>query len=122
MVKSIMEDDVSYAFFSFANSFMFCTAVFSIFYPLHYKFGYLKMHIINLILFYGLIFIPIVLNLLKDVLLLKPIMNFIFDSVNCLMKNPVISLAGCAILYIISIALSVFFQNNKLFKNNKEII
>jgi len=113
MIKSIMEKDISYVLFSFINSFMFCTAIFSIFYPLYYKFGYLKMQTINLILFYDLIFIPIVLNLLKDVALLKPITNFIFSLVNCLMQNPVTSFVGCVILYIISILISINFENNK---------
>lgn len=113
MIKSIMENDISYVLFSFINSFMFCTFIFSIFYPLYYKFGYLKMQTINLILFYGLIFIPIVLNLLKDVALLKPTANFIFNSVNCLMQNSVTSFVGCVILYIISILISINFEKNK---------
>lgn len=113
MIKSIMENDISYVLFSFLNSFMFCTFIFSIFYPFYYKFGYLKMHAINLVLFFGLIFIPIVLNLLKNVDLIKPVMNYLLNSVNCLMQNPVASFAGCVILYVISIILSINFENNK---------
>ena len=113
MVKSIIENDSSYVIYSFINSFMFCTAIFAIFYPLYYKFGYLKMHTINLILFYGLIFIPIVLNLLKNVELLKPIISYVLNFVNYLINNQVSAFAGCIIIYIISIVLSINFQNNK---------
>ena len=113
MVKSIIENDSSYVIFSFINSFMFSTAIFAIFYPLYYKFGYLKMHTINLILFYGLIFIPIILNLLKNVELLKPIIVYVLNFVNYLINNQVSSFIGCVIIYIISIVLSVNFHNNK---------
>lgn len=113
MIKSIIENDISYVMYSFINSFMFCTAIFSIFYPLYYKFGYLKMHIINLILFYGLIFIPIILNLFKDIELLKPITNFMFNSINSMIQKQFSTFLGCVILYIISIMLSINFQNNK---------
>lgn len=112
MVKSIIEHDSSYVIYSFLNSFMFCTAIFAIFYPMYYKFGYLKVHAINLILFYGLIFIPIVLNLLKNVELLKPIIAYVLSFVNLLMNNQITAFAGCVIIYAASMALSVKFQNN----------
>jgi len=113
MVKSIIENDSSYVTYSFINSVMFCTAIFAIFYPLYYKFGYLKMHAINLILFYGLIFIPIFLNLLKNVELLKPIISYVLNFVNYIIQNQVSAFVVCVIIYIISIMLSVNFQNNK---------
>lgn len=113
LVKSIMENDSSYAVYSFMNSFMFCTAIFAIFYPLYYKFGYIKMHTINLILFYGLIFIPIFLNLLKNVELIKPLINGLINFVSYLINNQVPAFFGCMILYVISIALSIKFQKNQ---------
>ncbi|MEL7647279.1 MAG: ABC-2 transporter permease [Sedimentibacter sp.] len=112
MVKSILEHDSSYVIYSFLNSFMFCTAIFAIFYPLYYKFGYLKIHVVNLVLFYGLIFIPIILNLLKNVELLKPIIAYVLSFVNFLMNNQSSAFAGCVIIYIVSIALSIKFQSN----------
>ena len=113
MIKSIMEKDITYVFLSFLNSFMFSIALFSIFFPFYFKLGYLKMHVINLIIFYCLIFIPIILNLFKDVVLLKPITNFIFDFVNYLMQNAGAAFVGCLISYLISLMISINFVNNK---------
>lgn len=113
LVKSIMENDSSYVIFSFVNSFMFCTAIFAVFYPLYYKFGYLKMHTINLILFYGLIFIPIFLNILKNVELIMPIISYLLNFVNYLIDNQVPAFMGCVILYLCSVALSIKFKNNQ---------
>lgn len=112
IIKSIIDRDISYVFFSILNSFIFSTVLFSIFFPFYYKLGYLKMQVINLIIFYGLIFIPIMINLLRNVELLKPIIKFVFDIVNMAIQNAATAFIGCIILYAISMVVSINLERN----------
>lgn len=112
-IKSVIERDASYFALSFINSFMFCIVLVSILLPLYYKMGYLKMHFINLIIFYGLIFIPIILNLLKDVALVKPIIEFVLTKINIVIQNMQAALAICLIMYVISMLISIIIKENE---------
>lgn len=113
IIKSFVEKDISYLVLSILNSFMFCTIIFSIFLPLYFKYGYLKMQAINLIIFYGLIFIPIILNLLRDKVLIRPITSFLYNIINLLMQNSILAIIGCAVIYILSMIVSIRLENNK---------
>lgn len=113
LVKTLMEKDVSYVYLSFINSIIFCLFIFSIFFPLFYSLGYSKMQPISLVIFYGLIFIPIVLNLLKDAEIIKPAINFILNLISFINSNLVISFAVSLLLYSLSILLSIYLENNK---------
>ncbi len=112
-VKSAVEKDASYFALSFINSLMFCIVLVSIFFPLYYKMGYLKMHLINLIIFYGLIFIPIILNLLKDVTLVKPIIEFVLSAINIIIQNMQAALVVCLVMYAASIFISIIIEENE---------
>ncbi len=113
LVKTLMENDISYVYLSFINSLIFCLFVFSIFFPLFYSLGYLKMQPINLIIFYGLIFFPIALNLLKNVDILKPAVILILRIINAINSNLTVSFIGCISLYFLSMLLSINIDSNK---------
>lgn len=113
LTKTLVEKDISYFYLSFVNSIIFSLFVFSIFFPLYYSLGYLKMQPINLIIFYGFIFIPIVLNLLRDIELIRPVINFILDLINIINGNLMISSIVCILLYFLSMLLSIKLENNK---------
>nr|WP_312577311.1 ABC-2 transporter permease [Sedimentibacter sp.] len=113
IVKSIIDKDISVSILGFLNSFMFCLILFSIFFPFYYKMGYLKMNTINLIIFYSLIFIPIVINLLRDVAILKPVIYITSKMVNYVTQNLLTALIGCIIIYGLSMIISLNIESNK---------
>lgn len=113
LVKTLMENDISYVYLSFINSLIFCLFVFSIFFPLFYSFGYLKMQPINLIIFYGLIFFPIALSLLKKVDILKPVVSFMLSVMDSINSNLTVSFISCILLYFLSMLLSINIDSNK---------
>jgi hypothetical protein len=112
LVKALMEKDISYLYLSFLNSLIFCIFIFSIFFPLFYSLGYSKMQPISLIIFYGLIFVPILLNFLKASDVIRPFANFTLDIINIVNSNLIISFTACILLYILSMLLSIKIENN----------
>lgn len=113
VVKSIMNKDISIVWLSFFNSFMFSTALFSIFFPFYFKMGYLKMHTINLIIFFSLILSATFINLLRNVPAMKPFIDSVYIIINFVMQNLFAAFIGCMILYAISILLSFNIVSNK---------
>jgi len=112
-VKSIMSKDISIVGLSFLNSFMFSTILFSIFFPLYFKMGYLKMYTINLIIFFSLVFSSTFINLLRNVPAIKPFIDNIYIVINFVMQNTITVFIGCMIIYVISILLSYNIERNK---------
>ena len=113
VVKSIMNKDISIVVLSFLNSFMFSTALFSIFFPFYFKMGYLKMHTINLVIFFSLILSATFINLLRNVPAIKPFIDNIYIVINFVMQNSIAVFIGCMIVYVISILLSYNIERNK---------
>lgn len=112
-VKSIMNKDISIVGLCFFNSFMFCIIMFSIFYPFYIKMGYLKMHTINIVIFFSLVLASTFINLLKNVSSIKPIIDSVYNITNFVMQNLFTAIFGCIILYIISIQISFNIEKNK---------
>jgi len=113
VVKSIMNKDISIVVLSFLNSFMFSTILFSIFFPFYFKMGYLKMHTINLIIFFSLVLSATFINILRNVPAIKPFIDKIYIVINFVMQNSIAVFIGCMIVYAISILLSYNIERNK---------
>lgn len=113
VVKSIMNKDISIVWLSFLNSFMFSTILFSVFFPFYFKMGYLKMHTINLIIFFSLVLSATFINLLRNIPAIKPFVDGAYIVINFVMKNSFTAFIGCMILYAISVLLSFNIESNK---------
>ncbi len=112
IIKSILDKNISITILSLANSFMFNITLFSVFFPFYFKMGYLKMHAINLIIFYCLIFIPLVMNLFRNIQILKPIIDFVIVILNLVAHNLLIIFVGCIVIYIFSLMISIVIEGS----------
>jgi len=113
VVKSIMSKDISIVELTFLNSFMFCTILFSIFFPFYFKMGYLKMHTINLVIFFSLVLSATFINLLRNLPAIKPFIDCVYIVINFVMQNPITAFIGCMCLYLISLMISFNIERNK---------
>lgn len=112
-VKSIMSKDISIVGLSFLNSFMFSIMLLSIFFPFYYKMGYLKMQTINMVIFFSLVIASTFINLLKNAIAIKPVIDIIYIVINFVMLNSITAFIGCMSLYLISMMISFSIEKNK---------
>lgn len=112
-IKSIAEGNVEYVKLSLINSIIFSILLFSLFFPLFYRFGYLKLQTINLVIFYGLIAIPMLLVFLGNIEAIRPLGSLLVNSMNSIKENPALAFILSLALYGLSSIVSTKLVNNK---------
>lgn len=106
-VKSVIEGDIIYFSSTFIINIVFCVLIFSIIFPFIFKFGYSKMKTIIAIIMYALL--PLAL-LYYYIQALYTEVYFIAEAeriINILIHNIPATIAGCLIIYLISMAISI---------------
>lgn len=112
-IKSISEGNIEYMSLSLINSIIFSTLLFSLFFPLFYKFGYLKLQAINLVIFYGLIAVPMLLGFFGNIESISHLGNILANSTDFIKENPAAALALSLGVYGLSSIISINFVKNK---------
>lgn len=107
VIKSIMENDISYLILSIYDCIIFCIPLFSILFPLIFKFGYFKIHLIFIFINLCIVFTPYILIAFKVYNILSPVVDIIYNTIDIVEANYATVFSCSLILYILSLIVSV---------------
>lgn len=112
-IKYIITGNSDVVISVFINSFVYCMFIYSIFFPLYYKFGYSKLMIINMVIVYGLIFIPIIITLFNSFSYIKDIEIILINITNIVTENSLYAVFTALLIFITSVFISALVENDE---------